>query len=50
VAIDVIARYNPEAVVCVGVPFGHTRPRWILPHGGTMAIDGQSRTITADFG
>lgn len=26
-----IARYNPDAVVCVGVPFGHTRPQWILP-------------------
>jgi muramoyltetrapeptide carboxypeptidase LdcA involved in peptidoglycan recycling len=31
VAIELIRRYNPEAIVCVGVPFGHTRPQWILP-------------------
>lgn len=48
--LEVVARYNPEAVVCVGVPFGHTRPQWILPHGGTMAVDGRARRITADYG
>ena len=35
VAIEVIGRYNPDAVVCVGVPFGHTRPQWIVPYGGS---------------
>lgn len=49
VVIEVVGRYNPDAVVCVGVPFGHTRPQWILPYGGTMALDGMSRTITADY-
>jgi muramoyltetrapeptide carboxypeptidase LdcA involved in peptidoglycan recycling len=49
VVIDVIGRYNPEAVVCAGVPFGHTRPQWILPHGGTMTIDATARRITADY-
>jgi muramoyltetrapeptide carboxypeptidase LdcA involved in peptidoglycan recycling len=47
--IDVVGRYNPDAVVCVGVPFGHTRPQWILPYGGTMILDGASRVITADY-
>lgn len=47
--IDVVTHYNPEAVVCVGVPFGHTRPQWILPYGGMMTLDGQSRTITARY-
>lgn len=42
-------RYNPGAVVCVGVPFGHTRPQWILPHGGTMMVDGAARRITASY-
>src|SRR5690606_16747233 len=29
--IETVSRYNPDAVVCVGVPFGHTRPQWIVP-------------------
>ncbi|WP_433066537.1 S66 family peptidase [Dactylosporangium sp. CS-033363] len=44
-----VTRYNPDAVVCVGVPFGHTRPQWILPHGGTMTVDGVARRVYADY-
>lgn len=47
--IEQVARYNPEAVVCVGVPFGHTRPQWILPHGGQISLDGAARTVVADY-
>ena len=47
--IETVGRYNPEAVICVGVPFGHTRPQWIVPHGGTMTLDGASHRITADY-
>ncbi|SEC03892.1 S66 family peptidase [Microbacterium hydrocarbonoxydans] len=47
--IETVARYNPDAVVCVGVPFGHTRPQWIVPYGGTMVLDGATRTITAAY-
>ncbi len=46
---DVVARYNSDAVVCVGVPFGHTRPQWIVPFGGTMTLDGAARTVTATY-
>lgn len=49
VVVETVARYNPDAVVCVGVPFGHTRPQWILPYGGTMTLDGAARRITASF-
>jgi muramoyltetrapeptide carboxypeptidase LdcA involved in peptidoglycan recycling len=49
VAIETIGRYNPHAVVAVGVPFGHTRPQWVLPHGGTMTVDGAERRIWADY-
>ncbi len=49
VVIETVGRYNPEAVICVGVPFGHTRPQWILPHGGTMTVDGASHRITASY-
>jgi muramoyltetrapeptide carboxypeptidase LdcA involved in peptidoglycan recycling len=48
-AIEVIARYNPDAVVCVGVPFGHTRPQWILPYGGDVTVDGAGRRVWADY-
>ena len=44
-----VQKYNPEAVICVGVPFGHTRPQWILPHGGVIRLDGAAQSITADF-
>ncbi|WP_422735063.1 S66 family peptidase [Micromonospora sp. WMMD729] len=47
--VDVVRRYNADAVVCVGVPFGHTRPQWILPHGGTVTVDGAQRRIFADY-
>lgn len=47
--ISEITRYNDDAVVCVGVPFGHTRPQWILPYGGTIRLDGHSQAITADY-
>ena len=50
VAIDITAKYNPEAVVCVGPPFGHTRPQWIVPYGGTMTVDGATQTLWADYG
>lgn len=48
-AIDIVERYNAAAVVCVGVPFGHTRPQWILPYGGTVTVDGASQTVWADY-
>lgn len=47
--VQQIMAYNPDAVVCVGVPFGHTRPQWIVPHGGTVRLDGGTRTVTADY-
>jgi muramoyltetrapeptide carboxypeptidase LdcA involved in peptidoglycan recycling len=49
VALEVVGRYNADAVVCVGVPFGHTRPQWILPYGGSVTIDGAARRLWADY-
>ncbi|MGW9628170.1 S66 family peptidase [Microbacterium sp. NPDC055521] len=49
VVLEMVGRYNPDAVVCVGVPFGHTRPQWTLPYGGEMTLDGAARTLTAAF-
>ncbi|MGW0360591.1 LD-carboxypeptidase [Micrococcus luteus] len=50
VVLEEVGRYNPDAVVCVGVPFGHTRPQWVLPHGGVMTVDGEARRVGAQFG
>ncbi|MDH6236714.1 LD-carboxypeptidase [Cryobacterium sp. CG_9.6] len=47
--IDQVTRYNPDTVICVGVPFGHTRPQWIVPHGGTVRLDGSTQTVSADY-
>jgi muramoyltetrapeptide carboxypeptidase LdcA involved in peptidoglycan recycling len=49
IALETISRYNPDAVVVVGVPFGHTRPQWILPYGGTMTVDSRERRVWADY-
>jgi muramoyltetrapeptide carboxypeptidase LdcA involved in peptidoglycan recycling len=49
VAIATVQRYNPEAVVVVGVPFGHTTPQWILPYGGTVTVDGEQQRVWADY-
>lgn len=48
-AIEVVRRYNPDAVVVVGPPFGHTRPQWIVPYGGFMTVDGAERRVFADY-
>jgi len=49
VIVEIIGRYNPEAVICAGPPFGHTRPQWIVPHGGAITVDSASRRIVADY-
>jgi len=48
-AIEIVGRYNPDAIVCVGIPFGHTRPQLIVPYGGRITIDSASRRIWADY-
>lgn len=48
-AIQTVQRYNADAVIVVGIPFGHTRPQWILPFGGQMTIDGESERVWADY-
>jgi muramoyltetrapeptide carboxypeptidase LdcA involved in peptidoglycan recycling len=49
VVVDMVQRYNPDAVVCVGIPFGHTRPQWILPHGGLVTVDGAAGRVFAEY-
>lgn len=49
VVAGLVSRYNPDAVLCAGIPFGHTRPQWILPHGGTITVDGATRRVHAHY-
>ena len=48
-AVRTVQRYNADAVVVVGVPFGHTRPQWVLPYGGEVTVDGATQTLWADY-
>ncbi|MBZ8177480.1 LD-carboxypeptidase [Corynebacterium sp. 3HC-13] len=45
-----LERYAPEAVFCSGIPFGHTRPQWIIPYGGSLTLDGETRRVFAHYG
>lgn len=47
--VDAFAQYAPHAVVSLGVPFGHTRPQWLLPYGGEVTLDPQAQTVTAHY-
>lgn len=47
--VETVARYNPDAVVATGVPFGHTRPQWIVPYGGILTLDGAERRVSASY-
>lgn len=47
--IEEISAYNPRAVICVGPPFGHTRPQWILPYGGEVTLDGGRQRLSASY-
>ena len=49
VVTGIISRHSPDAVVCARVPSGHTRPQWILPHGGTITVDRIARRVTAGY-
>lgn len=49
IVCEFVSAYNPEAVIVCGVPFGHTKPQWILPHGGRMTVDAHTRKIWAEY-
>ena len=49
VVMDVVTSYNHDAVICAGIPFGHTRPQWILPHGGPITVDAAAQRVFADY-
>ncbi|WP_018155837.1 S66 family peptidase [Demetria terragena] len=48
-AFAIVAKYNPDAVVVAGPPFGHTRPQWVVPYGGVMTVDGAEQRVFANY-
>ena len=43
------AHDNPDATIVFGVDVGRTDPRWGLPYGGNLTVDGPARRIIAHF-
>lgn len=48
--VSAAERYAPHAVICLGVPFGHTRPQVIVPYGGQITLDPTRQTVIAHYG
>lgn len=44
-----IARYRSDLLVCVNLPFGHTRPQAVLPYGGQITLDPIAHQVTAHY-
>ena len=49
VAVELIGRYNPQAVVLRRHPVRPHPPAVDPPHGGTITVDGAIRRVTADY-
>lgn len=41
--------YAPRTPAVLGVDFGHTDPQLVIPYGGTVHVDGETRTLTAVY-
>lgn len=44
-----ISRYRNDLLVCLNIPFGHTRPQAILPYGGEITLNPARETVTAHY-
>jgi muramoyltetrapeptide carboxypeptidase LdcA involved in peptidoglycan recycling len=47
--LRILDTYNPTAMFIYGPDFGHTDPKWVLPYGGQMTIDGPARRISVAY-
>lgn len=41
--------YNPGVPAVFGLDFGHTDPQIVIPHGGSITVDGIDRTVTVAY-
>lgn len=44
-----IVDYTRDLLVCIGLPFGHTRPQLVLPYGGEITLDPSAGAVIAHF-
>ncbi|PVZ13093.1 S66 family peptidase [Actinomycetospora cinnamomea] len=44
-----LGEYHPDALVVLDVDLGHTDPQLVVPHGGTITVDGAARRITVEY-
>jgi len=41
--------YNPGVPTVFGLDFGHTDPQIVIPHGGSITVDGNNQTVTVAY-
>jgi len=41
--------YNPGVPTVFGVDFGHTDPQIVIPHGGSITVDGVNRSVMVTY-
>jgi muramoyltetrapeptide carboxypeptidase LdcA involved in peptidoglycan recycling len=47
--LRVLSTYAPQAMAVFDVDLGHTDPQLVIPYGGTVRVDGPSRTGTVTY-
>ncbi|MDA1358925.1 hypothetical protein O1R50_04785 [Glycomyces luteolus] len=47
--LRVLDEYAPGKPAVLGVDFGHTDPQFTIPYGGTVRVDGATRSLTAMY-
>ena len=47
--VRALDEYNPGVPTVFGLDFGHTDPQIVVPHGGSMTVDGINRTVTVTY-
>ena len=47
--LTALAEYNPNAPLVFGVDIGHTDPQYVVPSGGEVTVDGESRRVVVTY-
>lgn len=44
-----VTEYHPGVPLVIGADFGHTEPQYVIPSGGTVTVDGETRQILVTY-
>ncbi len=44
-----VTEYHPGVPLVIGADFGHTGPQYVIPSGGTVTVDGETRQILVTY-